>query len=1102
MRNTAFLGALALTALAVLAGCDDGTGSSPTDAAVTDVGVDRGPTDMGGGGACLADGECNANEYCDIADGAFSGICRSGCRDNASCGAGQECFEHACRVTPCGGDADCPTGRYCDNGTCTDGCRMNDPVDCPPVAEDGHAQACNPESHICESLTICCGDTGCELVHGAAACAGDVLANALSCAPDPCGDLCPNGDGDCSNAEFCNEDGRCQPGCRAEVGSCPGQTCDPVTHQCVDQACVGNDECQNYQFCDGEAGGTCEDGCREGDASACDNAGEICRGGRCVEECDPQADACGADRYCDSVQLICRDECNSHDDCEANEACDFATNRCVAGGCRDDDTEPGNNDVDGATEIELGAADRDGFRFGQGMGTLCGADHDFLSVRVGQGERLRVRLYFDENENLDMRLSGGGIENANEAATFDVPEQLVYPAAGAPVQNATTYNIEVFGAGDAGVAYRVEVTVAPVESPCFPDALDEGMGDDRFQDANPIAGNLQRYEENLLSICPRRDEDWFRIPMNLNDGLRVEALTAANEQPIGIALFSRRRVEGAGGGGPNYEMTIAENRAGRVAYVLDVPQNTGAFTDEDWFIRIRSSDPAGFPDYALTVVHASDRACDDDGYEDNDTVNTGTDLDALMGVGVNGQVPYSAMGVEVPGIAATPLFICTFDDDYYCLDLDAGDGFEAWAVGDGVAGDLELRVLDDRGQQQGETGSLTAPNAPTDPARFRGAPAGRYCVVVDGQAAAQGPYQLFVRRFEIGGGECGADPEVMGGNNNLPARATPLQDIGAPIGVADRRFEYEAGVLCGQELDWYSFPVRQPRSRICVTMDGFRNDLADLELEVFHDRPDNNPENACMNTAQCAGGAECIQGFCQAAVSRSTTAYDAELVDLTKQVVGPRTGNYLVKVSRDGMAPATPYRVAATVTPEDQMCPEDWEERGNPNNTEQTATPLGAGQIALCDSWICAGEGSDWYSVTVPAGEDRTLFIEFQSNVDGRLFLDYQGAPADPNDEFSGFRRSADPVGNHQCINVRGGAREQQILVRIFDNLVRPDGDTRVDYNLRVVPTDLSGLAPGNPMSQYHDNQGECLVLGGGDLGTCPFEDPFADGCWPFVELP
>lgn len=1044
--------------------------------------------DSGGGTPCFGDGECPDDQFCALSG--VSGICTPGCREDASnCDPGQVCdpATRICATPPCDGDASCPTGQYCDMATnaCTEGCRVEG-TDCPTV--DGRERACDPATHTCIDLSACCAAAGgCELVAGAADCAGgQVLEGATSCEPDPCGTPCPNGDADCGAEQFCNDDGRCQDGCRLEVGSCPEQSCDPNTNTCIDQACATDEDCPNrFQFCDD---GACLDGCREN--ADCNQANsETCVDGACVPRCDPMANGCGANRYCDAELLICRDECGDHDDCEAGEACNFETNQCEAGACRDDRTEPGDDLVDGAVAIELGNRDVDGFRFGEGTGTLCGGDSDFFSVRLEQGERIRVRLVFDDAENLDVTLTGDAIDDPIVAATQNVPEQIIYPPAGV-VENATTYFIEVRGAGGrAGTAYTVEVTVAPAEQPCFPDRLDEA-GDDTFQTANQIGG-LQRYEQRLLSICPRNDEDWFTLPLSLNDGLRVEVVTGANEEDLIIELYSQTRVGGIGGGGPNHQDVVAEQRAGQVAYVIDLAQDSGSFSNEPWFIRIKSSDPGGFPDYDLTVVRQS-RECIDDGFEDNDGIADGTDLDGLAGVGQAGEVPYTDEGIEVPGPANSPLFICTFDDDYYCFDLDAQDGFEAWAVGDGVAGDLEVRIVDDRGQALGEGGTLTLPNAPIDPARARGVQQGRHCAVVDGLAAAQGPYRLFVRRFSA------ENICEMPDNNNVAARATPLEDVGG--NVRGQRFEYQAGAVCGDELDWYSFPVAQGRSRLCVTMDGFRNDFADLELEVFRDAPDNNPDNRCMSSAQCDGGAECIQGFCQAPISRSTTLFDAELVDLNKQIV--RNGGYLVKVSTDGAADGAAYRVAATVTPEEALCPEDWQERGDPNNDRQTATPLGSGQIAICDSWLCEGEGADWYSVTVPAGQDRTVFIEFQSNVDGRLFLDYEGPSADPDDMFGGFRRSEDPVGNAQCINIRGGAEDNEVLIRVFDNLVRPDGDTRVDYNLRIVPTDMSGLAPGNPNSQYMDHQGECLTLGGGELGTCPFENPFAAGCWPFVELP
>ncbi|MEZ4465420.1 MAG: hypothetical protein R3F43_13320 [bacterium] len=236
-------------------------------------------------------------------------------------------------------------------------------------------------------------------------------------------------------------------------------------------------------------------------------------------------------------------------------------------------------------------------------------------------------------------------------------------------------------------------------------------------------------------------------------------------------------------------------------------------------------------------------------------------------------------------------------------------------------------------------------------------------------------------------------------------------------------------------------------------------------------------------------------------MSRSTTTFDAELVDLTKQVVGPRNGEYLVKVSRDGMAAAAPYRVSATVT-RGRHVPRGLAGAGRSQQRRGSGDPARLRpdrSVRRLDLRERGGRLVQHHGAGRRGPHDLHRVPEQRRRPPlPRL----PGRSVRSEDMFSGFRRSADPVGNAQCINVRGGAQDQEVLFRVFANLVRPDGDNRVDYSVRVVPTDLSGLAPGNPAAQYHDHQGECLTLGGGDLGTCPFEDPFADGCWPFAILP
>ena len=173
------------------------------------------------------------------------------------------------------------------------------------------------------------------------------------------------------------------------------------------------------------------------------------------------------------------------------------------------------------------------------------------------------------------------------------------------------------------------------------------------------------------------------------------------------------------------------------------------------------------------------------------------------------------------------------------------------------------------------------------------------------------------------------------------------------------------------------------------------------------------------------------------------------------------------------------HRLTATVIPDESPCPADWRERDRPNDEVESATPLGADPVGLCDAWICEGGDSDWYRITVPAGQDRAVYIRFRNQEDGRLFLDYQGPPLDPADVFSGFRRSDAAETDVQCIHIQGGSQDHDVFVRVFENLQRPDGDPRIDYTLQVLPTTLAAR-----------EEGSCAWLAGRG-----FE-------WPRVSLP
>jgi hypothetical protein len=237
-------------------GCDDGGGDDEPGAEAgtgddgggdsTDAG-DAGdlPPDMAPAPPCFEDSACPDDRYCNIPEGAFEGVCTVGCRidvDNpqSTCAERQICGpDNQCVKDPsCELDEHCNPNEYCDeNNVCVPGCRVfEDPVnDLCPASDDDFLQLCNPEDHRCALAIACCDAQDCGLFLADDPACGLALHDRHSCFnPNPCRDRCANGDGDCEDNEYCNEDSQCEVGCRPDGRSpCPGQVCDPESRECV-----------------------------------------------------------------------------------------------------------------------------------------------------------------------------------------------------------------------------------------------------------------------------------------------------------------------------------------------------------------------------------------------------------------------------------------------------------------------------------------------------------------------------------------------------------------------------------------------------------------------------------------------------------------------------------------------------------------------------------------------------------------------------------------------------------------------------------------------------------------------------------------------------
>lgn len=1103
-----------LTTLAMgVAACDDDPPAGTADANVGGMGGDAGGAggDAGGAGgtggmgpACTTDADCVDARYCDRpADDPFAdGTCLPGCRtDPDSCGDGEACDAETreCRSLGCqGDDTQCAEDEYCDAETnaCATGCRTSPDDNCP-LQEGGRDGQCDEATRTCEALFVCCSaDNACSTAPQGA-CEGRELGEATTCDDNPCdATQCANND-ECADGEYCNvADGICLSGCRVDE-RCPNDgnlVCDGETHTCAEAQCNSDDDCAlDFHYCNQELNLCREGDCRvDADCEADFGAGWSCVTGQCLNVCDADAD-CGEGRYCDGDQRTCRDECADHDACEDNEACNFDNNQCERGLCRDDAHEP-NDAVNAATAVPVGEP-VDGIRHG-GLDELimCYDDtaegssisEDYYAIELGQGERLRVVLLNPGvgEGNLDLELLGDEVEDELISATLEGSESIEFPPAN-DVRNATTYYARVSGDLEEAADYSIQVTIVDSGDACFPDAREPG--DNTWNGATGIDGDQARFAGTICS----GDEDWFSLNMGRSDGLQVELTTPATSAELTISLYSETTLNGIGGLA-NPAHTAGEPRlvGGRMIYDIEVPVGASGFTNDTWYVRVDSAAADGIADYDLNIQHRRDaNECVPDPLGGNETFNTGINLDADDDIAMNGQVVENVEH-EVFNNAQ----MCPDDVDYFCLTAADADILEAWLVSDGALGAINVQWVDDQDQGVGSQASQTAMADPVDKAIVAGVSAGRYCARVDGVAVAEGPYSLFIQRRVVEEGMCAQDIAELNGRNDTSRTATIMSSPAEGI-----RYEEAVSMMCDpgdtNDVDWFTFPVAPPESRVCVTVSGFDNNNANLNVALY--REDQAGE-ACANDAGCDGGA-CVNGRCQPIVpgGQSSTSFDVEMIDISGGVVGNRVGEYFPRVSHSGEPGATEaYSITATVIPpiaRRDECPNDWQEVGQQNGSRAEAVPLGLGQVALCDTWLCRNEvpSGDWFEVTVPANEDRTVLVEYP-RAQGTVQLLYQGPVDGGEDDGIGAVTTAT---NYQCLNIRGGSVDRPVAVVMMGALFAGDAE-RIDYSLRVVPTNLDA-----------DPQGECITLGAVNIPACDAAEQAAanqnmQNCFPIFTLP
>ncbi len=219
--------------------------------------------------ACLADGDCAADERC------VDGVCEGGpeCLVDSDCPAGTACVEGECRGGPppmCESSADCGLCEACADGECLPTpCRCSEDSECPAGSACSDAGTCEPVPGACLTDSDCPDGGSCREGTCIAACdpaLDDPRANYELFSVRECAAafiVCPPG-----SEYFLSE---CGCGCLTSDRECEADSDCPRGEACLSGVCADAPECLTSGDC---------------------RRGEVCARGECIpeESCEPSSD--------------------------------------------------------------------------------------------------------------------------------------------------------------------------------------------------------------------------------------------------------------------------------------------------------------------------------------------------------------------------------------------------------------------------------------------------------------------------------------------------------------------------------------------------------------------------------------------------------------------------------------------------------------------------------------------------------------------------------------------------------------------------------------------------------------------------------------------
>ncbi|MCA9542816.1 MAG: pre-peptidase C-terminal domain-containing protein [Myxococcales bacterium] len=673
----------------------------------------------------------------------------------------------------------------------------------------------------------------------------------------------------CGNGRVC-VDGECRLGQCNNERTCPaGQTCDRATFTCSgseDPPCAEDSDCQGVAVCD---------------------AGE-CRAVQCRNnaDCDPNEE-CTAQNRCVAMVAECVDTdgdgyglgCEAGDDCDdrnpqaypgapedgqtncddgVDNNCDGADSRCGAvdtdgdGFSDDEDCAPNNPEINpGRSEVpyngeddDCDAATRDDDLDGDGYGRAEDCDDRAVNINP-EGRDIPGNGIDEDCDGMDAMPSaddvdGDGVTEA-DGDCDDNNAEINPNAAEVPYNgrdddcNADTRDNDLDGDGfdspqdcaDDNPAINpnaAEVYYNNLDDDCNAETVD---GDQDGDGVLATQAGGQDCNDSAAAINPEADE----VPYNGQDD---DCDPATRDDDVDGDGFNREA--DCDDNNADVNPDVVENaetncddgvdndcRGGDVMCDAGAPDADGDGIPDDQDCAPNNADVPG-------ATEIPGNGIDDDCNPATPDVVEMCDDDAFDRAAPNGSRE-TATGVEDGNRLRGQyegLVICGEDDDWYRIDLQAGDGLEVDVRFDAADGDVDVRLQKLVGGQLVFVDSSNGVGDMETVYERRAAEAATYFITVfrfrDG--AGRSPYGMTVNVFA----QCQDDAEGFRGEHSDERTDLENPNVGAFPLVQDTR------QICDHDDDWYQF-IQAEAGNVRLDL-LFTHAQGDIDMQLFAEGQD------------------------------------------------------------------------------------------------------------------------------------------------------------------------------------------------------------------------------------------------------------------------